>query len=47
MNEKRQGNTGVWTFVAADPNGKVLAKAEWGTNYWFNREQWEQLPIKK
>ena len=42
---KRKGNTGVWTFVMIDPDGKVIATSEWGTNYKFDLRFWEMLPI--
>lgn len=42
---KRQGNTGVWTFVLKTPEGKILARSEWGTNYEFSEAQWLELPI--
>lgn len=42
---KRQGKTGVWTFVMATDDGKVLATSEWGTNYEFDLDHWERLPI--
>lgn len=43
--EKRQGNTGLWTFVLETPEGKVIACSEWGTNYEFNKKEWEALPL--
>ncbi len=46
---KRQGNTGIWTFVMMvntdDGRQFVLARSEWGTNYTFWPEYWEKLPI--
>lgn len=43
--EKRRGNTGVWTFILETPDGKILAAAEWGTNYEFEKAQWLALPV--
>ncbi len=42
---KRQGNTGIWTFVMVTGDGKVLATSEWGTNYLFTQQCWEALPV--
>ena len=42
---KRQGKTGKWTFVLETSEGKILATSEWGTDYEFNKKQWEELPI--
>jgi hypothetical protein len=41
--EMRQGNTGVWTFVIKTPEGKIIARSEWGTNYEFDEKQWLEL----
>ncbi len=43
--EKRQGKTGVWTFVMKTPEGKIMATSEWGTNYEFNEAEWQALPV--
>lgn len=45
MNERRQGNTGVWTFVLKTGDGKILARSAWGTNYEFDEAYWQQLPL--
>jgi len=42
---KRQGKTGIWTFVMTTKEGKILATSEWGTNYEFAETQWNALPI--
>lgn len=42
--ERRQGKTGVWTFVIKIDGGKILATSEWGTNYEFDEAQWKELP---
>ena len=43
--EIRKGNTGTWTFVLKMPEGKILARSQWGTNYEFHEKQWSELPI--
>lgn len=43
--EKRQGKTGVWTFVLKTPEGKILATSAWGTNYEFAEQSWKELPL--
>jgi hypothetical protein len=42
---KRQGNTGVWTYVMTTPSGEVIATSAWGSNYLFDQRSWEALPI--
>lgn len=42
---KRQGNTGIWTFVLHKKDGNILACSEWGTNYTFSKSCWEALTI--
>lgn len=27
------------------PEGKIIARAEWGTNYLFNEKEWNELPV--
>ena len=43
--QKRQGKTGVWTFVIKIDGGKILATSEWGTNYEFDEKQWGALTV--
>lgn len=43
--EQRRGNTGVWTFVLLTPEGYVLARSAWGTNYKFTKAAWDALPL--
>lgn len=42
---KRQGKTGIWTYVTDTADGKILATAEWGTNFEFNKAEWDALPV--
>lgn len=46
---KRQGNTGVWTYLSKSKcalgHDTVIALSEWGTRYEFHKEQWEALPV--
>ncbi len=44
-NEKRQGKTGVWTFLLKTPEDRIIATSEWGTNYEFHEQQWLEIPI--
>lgn len=43
--DQRRGATGVWTFVLKAPDGHIVARSEWGTNYDFAVKQWEALPL--
>lgn len=43
--ERRQGKTGVWTFVMKTPEGYVLATSALGTNYIFAAKEWGELPL--
>jgi len=45
LDEKRHGKTGIWTFVLKTPDGKIIARSEWGTNYEFHEKQWLELPV--
>lgn len=50
MNEKRKGNTGVWTKTFESTCGNcgskvVLALSEWNTQHEFHITEWEQLPV--
>jgi len=45
MSELRQGQTGRWEKVLVQPDGKILARSEWGTNYEFAPREWAALPL--
>lgn len=42
--ERRQGKASVWTFVD-ERDGKIIAKADWGSDFEFDPLFWAQLPL--